>query len=148
MEVQPDFRDLLALFNKHQVEYIIVGGYALAFHGAPRYTGDIDIFVRLNPLNASHIMAALDEFGFGSAGLTAADFQKTNTVVQLGVPPVRVDVITSITGVSWEEAFANRAVGKYGDLSVNYIGRGQFISNKKATGRKKDLADLEALGEE
>jgi hypothetical protein len=148
MEVQPDFRDLLALFNKHQVEYIIVGGYALAFHGVPRYTGDIDIFVRSDSLNASRIMAALDEFGFGSVGLTPADFEKQKTVVQLGVPPVRIDIITSLTGVSWEEAFAKRVTGKYGDLSVYYVGLEQFISNKKATGRKKDLADLEALGKE
>ncbi|MFH0796016.1 MAG: hypothetical protein V2A65_03050 [Candidatus Omnitrophota bacterium] len=150
MEVQPDFRDLLALFNKHQVEYIIVGGYALAFHGAPRYTGDIaiDIFIRPDPLNASRIMAALDEFGFASVGLTPADFEKQNTVVQLGVPPVRIDIITALTGVSWEEAFAKRATGQYGDLSVYYVGLEQFISNKKATGRKKDLADVEALGEE
>ena len=148
MEVQPDFRDLLALFNKHQVEYILVGGYALAFHGAPRYTGDMDIFVRADSPNASHIIAALNEFGFESVGLTAADFETTNRVVQLGVPPVRVDIVTSLTGVSWEEVYENRIAGKYGDVPVFYIGRDQFISNKRAIGRRKDLADLEALGEE
>ncbi len=148
MEVQPDFRDLLAFFNKHQVEYILVGGYALAFHGAPRYTGDMDIFVKANFLNASRIIAALHEFGFGSVGLTVADFELPDMVVQLGVPPVRVDIVTSLTGISWEEAYANRVAGNYGNVPVFYIGRKQFISNKKATGRKKDLADLEALGEE
>ncbi|MEW6219622.1 MAG: hypothetical protein AB1634_08845 [Thermodesulfobacteriota bacterium] len=148
MEVQPDFRDLLALFNKHQVEFMLVGGYALAFHGAPRYTGDMDIFVHVSPRNATRIMAALNEFGFGSVGLTAEEFQKENMVVQLGVPPVRVDIVTSLTGISWEEACSSRAQGKYGDVPVFYIGRNQFICNKKATGRKKDLADLEALGEE
>ncbi len=148
MEVQPDFRDLLELFNKHQVEFLLVGGYALAFHGAPRYTGDMDIFVQLSPQNATRIMAALKEFGFGSVGLTAEDFQKENMVIQLGVPPVRVDIVTSLTGISWEDAYSDRVEGKYGDVSVFYIGRDQFIANKKAMGRKKDLADLEALGQE
>jgi hypothetical protein len=148
MEAEPDFRNLLALFDKHRVEYLIVGGYALAFHGAPRYTGDMDVWVRPNSANASRIMAALSEFGFGSAGLTAADFEQEKIVVQLGVLPVRVDIMTSLTGVSWEEAYSNREEGKYGDIPVFYIGRKQFITNKKATGRKRDLADLEALGEE
>jgi len=148
MEVQKDFRELLALFNKHKVEYIIVGGYALAFHGAPRYTGDIDILIHPDTANAHCILAALDEFGFGSVDLTAADFEKPENVIQLGVPPVRVDIITSLTGVSWEDACAGRTQGKYGDIPVYYIGRKQFISNKRAVGRKKDLADLEALGED
>ena len=148
MEVQKDFKELLALFNKHKVEYVIVGGYALAFHGAPRYTGDIDILVHPDTANAHRILAALDEFGFGSVDLTAADFQKPQNVIQLGVPPVRVDIITSLTGVSWEDAYAGRIQGKYADTPVYYIGREQFISNKRAVGRKKDLADLEALGED
>lgn len=148
MEVQPDYRDQLALFNANEVDYMIVGAYALAFHGAPRYTGDIDIFVKPDPINAQRIMAALDEFGFGSVGLTAADFESRDKVIELGVPPVRVDIITSLTGVSWEDAVTGRAKGKYGDIPVYFIGREQFISNKKALGRKKDLADLEALGED
>ena len=148
MEIQPDFKDLLALFNAHTVEYIIVGGYALAFHGAPRYTGDIDIYVKPDEKNAAGIMSALEEFGFGSVGLSAEDFGKPGQVIQLGVPPVRVDIITSIAGVSWDEAFSDRVSGKYGDIQVHYIGREQFIINKKAVGRKRDLADLEALGEE
>jgi hypothetical protein len=147
MEVQLDFRDLLELFNKHQVEFMLVEGYALAFHGVPRYTGDMDIFVHASSLNATRIMAALNEFGFGSVGLTIEDFQSENRVIQLGLPPVRVDIVTSLTGISWEEAYSNRVGGKYGGVSVCYIGREQLISNKKATGRQKDLADLEALGE-
>jgi hypothetical protein len=148
MKVQKDFRDLLELLNAHKVEYMIVGAYALAFHGAPRYTGDIDIFVRPDPENAQRVMAALNDFGFGSAGLTAADFEIGDKVVQLGFPPVRVDIVTSITGVSWEEAASGRVEGIYGNIPVNYIGREQFVLNKRALGRKKDLADLEALGEE
>ncbi|MBW2644977.1 MAG: nucleotidyltransferase [Deltaproteobacteria bacterium] len=148
MEVQPDFKDLLALLNAHKVEYIIVGGYALAFHGVPRFTGDLDVFVKPDPENARRILDALDEFGFKSVGLATGDFESPDKVVQLGVPPVRVDIITSLTGVSWEEAFSGRAEGKYGDIAVHYIGREQFVLNKRATGRKRDLADLEALGEE
>lgn len=125
-----------------------MGGYALAFHGVPRYTGDMDFFVRVSAKNAMRIMAALNEFGFGSADLTTEDFLKENMVVQLGVPPVRVDIVTSLTGISWEEAYSNKVQGKYGNVPVFYIGRQEFISNKKATGRHKDLADLEALGEE
>jgi hypothetical protein len=147
MEVQPDFRDLLELFNAHQVEYMIVGGYALAFHGAPRYTGDIDIFVKPTSENARRILTALDDFGFGSLGLTVEDLESLDNVVQLGVPPVRIDLITSLTGVSWEDAFLDCVDGKYGELPVKYIGFDELISNKRATGRKKDLSDLEALGE-
>ena len=148
MEIQPDFRDLLELFNSHKAKYLIVGGYALAFHGAPRYTGDIDIFIESNAENAARIFSALEDFGFGSVGLTPADFNKPGQIIQLGVPPVRVDIVTSITGVSWEEAESNRVKGSYGDIVVHYIGREQLIANKKAVGRKKDLADLEALGED
>ncbi len=148
MEVQQDFKELLELFNAHKVEYLIVGGYALAFHGAPRYTGDIDILIRPDEKNADRVLSSLDEFGFGSVGLSASDFTSSGKIVQLGVPPVRIDIITSLTGVSCEEAFSGRVKGKYGDVPVCYLGRKQFLSNKRATARRKDLADLEALGEE
>jgi hypothetical protein len=147
MEVQPDFKELLALFNDHRVSYLIVGGYALAFHGAPRFTGDLDIFIKPDHENASRIVAALDAFGFASLGLTESDFEQPDQVIQLGVAPVRIDLITTITGVSWDDAFAGKVVSSYGDVPVHYIGRQQFVLNKRATGRKRDLADLEALGE-
>jgi hypothetical protein len=147
METQPDFRELLALFNAHHVEYLIVGGYALAFHGAPRFTGDLDIFVHPEAANAQRILAALAAFGFASVGLSANDFERPDQVVQLGVPPVRIDLITSITGVSWDEAWTGRVTGRYGDIPVSYIGRAQFVANKRAIGRMKDVADLEGLGE-
>ncbi len=148
MDVQPDFKELLGLFNSHGVEYLIVGGYALAYHGAPRYTGDIDLFVRASADNAERIVTALQKFGFGSVGLVNRDFTTSANVVQLGVPPVRVDIVTSLTGVSWEQTYAGRVEGKYGDLRVFFIGRDEFVANKRAIGRKKDLADLEALGED
>lgn len=148
MEVQQDFKDLLELFNERKVEYIIVGGYALAYHGVPRYTGDIDIFVKPVEGNAKLILAALNDFGFGSSGLKEADFETPDNIIQLGVPPVRIDIITSISGVTWDEALSGRLQGKYGDITVYYLGRDQFILNKRAMGRKKDHADLEALDEE
>ena len=147
MEVQKDFRDLFALFNEHHVEYIIAGGYALAFHGAPRYTGDIDILVKSDATNSKRIVDALTKFGFGDLGLSPSDFQSPDQVIQLGVPPVRVDLLTSLTNVSWEKAFSGKVAGKYGDIPVSFLGRPELLSNKRALGRKKDLADLEALGE-
>ena len=148
MEVQEDFRDFLALLNAHEVEFMIVEGYALAFHGTPRFTGDIDVFVKPDHENAKRIIKALADFGFSSLDLTIDDFKDPDKVIQLGLPPVRIDIITSISGVSWEEADASKIPGPYGDVSVFYIGKKQFITNKRASGRKKDLADLEALGEE
>jgi hypothetical protein len=148
MEVQKDFKELLELFNVHKVKYLIVGGYALAYHGAPRYTGDIDIFVQPERENALCILKALDEFGFGSIGLKEEDFQLPDKVVQLGYPPIRIDIITSISGVFWDQAYKGREKGEYGDVPVYFIGRKDYILNKRSSGRKKDLADIEALGEE
>jgi len=148
MEVQEDFREFLELLNAHEVQFLIVGAYALAFHGAPRFTGDIDVFVKPDNANAKRIINALADFGFSSLDLTINDFKDQNKVIQLGLPPVRIDIITSISGVTWEEADASKEPGLFGDVSVSYIGKKQFITNKRATGRKKDLADIEALGEE
>ncbi len=148
MEVQEDFREFLALLNAHEVKFMIVGGYALAFHGAPRFTGDIDVFAKPDHENAERIINALADFGFSSLDLTITDLQDQNKVIQLGLPPVRIDIITSISGVTWEEAYGSKEPGLFGDVPISYIGRKQFIINKRATGRKKDLADIEALGEE
>jgi len=148
MEAQKDFKELLELFNGHKVEYMIVGAYALAFYGVPRFTADIDIFVHPSPENAKKILSALTDFGFSSLNLTIEDFQNPDSVVQLGVPPVRIDIITSITGVTWEDADQGKQEGLYGSVPVYFLGKKQYITNKRATGRKKDLADLESLGEE
>jgi hypothetical protein len=148
MEVQQDFKELFESLNANQVEYLIVGGYALAFHGAPRFTGDMDVLVRPTAENGRKVLAALQSFGFGSLELAEDDFASPDRVVQLGVPPVRIDLVTSISGVNWEQAAANRVAGTYGDVPVFYIGREDFIANKRAVGRHKDLADIEALGEE
>ncbi|MCA9447079.1 MAG: hypothetical protein KC931_08180, partial [Candidatus Omnitrophica bacterium] len=120
---------------------------ALAFHGAPRFTGDLDILVRPDSENAAKVIKALAELGFSFPNLTAEDFASPDQVVQLGVPPMRVDLITSLSGVTWDEASAGKVAGKFGNVPVDFLGRDQFIATKRATGRKKDLADIEALGE-
>lgn len=148
MEIQQDFKELLELLNAHKVEFIIVGAYALAFHGAPRFTGDIDILVKPDPENAVKILAALKEFGFGSLDLTESDFKEPDKVIQLGLAPVRVDLITSLTGIPWQKAFSGKVKGNFGDVYVYYLGKKELLANKRALGRKKDQADIEALGEE
>ena len=145
MEVQQDFKELLELFNANKVEYVIVGGYALAFHGSPRLTGDMDILVKPEKENARRIMNALNDFGFGSIGITPSDFEHQDRVVQLGVSPVRIDIVTSITGVAWEKVIAGAIAGRYGETPVLYIGLNEFIENKKAIGRQRDMADIEAI---
>jgi len=147
MEAQQDFKELLELFNAHRVEYAIIGGYALAFHGAPRYTGDMDILVKPKQENAQNILNALKDFGFAESDLSINDFSLPEKIIQLGVPPIRIDIVTSITGLSWEQIAPNRVSGDYGDVPVYYIGKQEFIANKKALSRHKDLADIEALGE-
>ena len=145
IKADPDFSALLALLNAHRVDYMIVGGHALALYGSPRYTGDLDIFYKADAVNAERMAAVIDEFGFGDLGLTADDFLTAESVLQLGVPPLRLDFLNSLTGVSWNEAYAGRVNGTYGDIQVYYIGRDQLIKNKRATGRQRDLADLEML---
>lgn len=145
METHPDFKELLALFNGNHVDYVIVGAHALAFHGSPRYTGDLDVLLRPDPQNAEHVVTVLDQFGFGSLDLSVDDFVKPDNIVQLGRPPLRIDLMTSISGVTWEQASNGAAAGKYDDIPVRFLGREQYIANKRATGRAKDLADIEAL---
>jgi hypothetical protein len=147
MEIHKDFKELLELLNSHRVEYLVVGSYALAFHGAPRFTGDIDLFVKPEGANAKRILSVLDEFGFGSLNFSESDFTSPDNIVQLGVPPVRVDIMTSLTGVSWDKAQAGKVSGSYGDTIVFFIGKKDLVANKKALGRTKDLADIEALGD-
>ena len=145
MEAQKDFKELLKLFNKHKVEYVIVGAYALAFHGCPRYTGDLDILVKPNPSNAKNILRTIKEFGFGSLKLSIEDFSSEKKVIQLGMPPIRIDILTSLTGVTWKQITSSYVKGKYGNVAVHFIGKRELIANKRALGRYKDLADIEAI---
>lgn len=147
MEPPRDFCELLECFAASRVSVLIVGAYALAYHGAPRMTGDLDLLVQPSEENARRIIDALTAFGFGNVGLSTADFLQPDVVVQLGVPPVRVDLLTGISGVSWDEAWAGRVDGELGGVPVAFIGLAEFRRNKLAAGRHQDLADLEALGE-
>jgi hypothetical protein len=142
-----DFRDLLVLFADAGVEFLIVGAYALALHGAPRASGDIDLFVRPALDNAERVFAALARFGapLESAGVVAADFAQPGVVYQIGLPPCRVDVLTEISGVTFEEAWASRATGELQGRTVAFIGREAFLKNKEAAGRPKDIADAARL---
>ena len=145
MEIYPDFKELLEFFNARKVEYLIVGGFAVAHHGLVRATKDIDLYVHPTRANAERILAALHDFGFKPANLGLEDFVKPGQIIQLGYPPVRVDIITSIAGVSWEQAIAGLSQGDYGGAPVPFIGREELIASKKATGRLQDLADAERL---
>lgn len=141
MELHRDFRELLESSNANDVEYLLVGHYALAFYGVPRYTGDLDLFVRPNPENARRILAALRGFGFGSLNLAEEDFTAPERVIQLGVAPVRVGLVTSITGVRWEEAWEARTEHSSDGTRLSVIVRAAFVKNKFATGRPRDLVD-------
>jgi hypothetical protein len=132
--------------NSKQVEYLIVGGHAVAFHGYPRYTGDIDFFIRPSPENAQRIIAVLTDFGF-RRDLSAQDFETPGRIIQLGRPPNRIDLLTAISGVDFDEAWASRVQSKMDGLAVAFIGKDALLKNKHASGRTKDLADVEQLEE-
>ena len=145
MDLDPDFREFVQLFIDNEVRFLIIGGYALAVHGAPRYTGDLDAWIWLDRTNAERVVEALRQFGFGSLGLSVADFTTNDTVIQLGRPPHRIDLLTTIDGVSFDDAWTRRVQFTAGDLSVPCISREDLIANKSAVGRPQDLADVERL---
>jgi len=141
----PDFKELLRLLNAHQVEYLLIGGYAVAYHGYPRATADMDIWIAMHPQNAGKIMAALKEFGFHLPELSAELFLKGEQIVRMGVPPVRIEIATTISGVSFPECYAARVIDVLDGVEVNLINLHHLKINKRATGRHKDLDDLENL---
>lgn len=147
MKLQDDLREFIELLNAHGVRYVIVGGYAVAFHGHPRYTGDIDLFVEASEANSQRIAQVLHDFGFGETGLTAADFTKEGVIVQLGLPPNRIDLITSIDAVGFPEAWADRVEATLGATPVLFISKGLLLKNKAAAKRAQDIADLDAMSE-
>ncbi|NRF41839.1 hypothetical protein HQN83_24185 [Pedobacter sp. LMG 31643] len=124
---------------------MIVGAHALAYHGRPRHTGDLDIWIKPSAENASKMIKVLNDFGFGSLGLTEQDFLKENYVTQLGYPPLRIDILNAISGVEFDEAYINRVDGEVDNLKVNFINVSEFIKNKEASGRKKDLGDIASI---
>jgi predicted nucleotidyltransferase len=145
VKLQRDLREFIELLSSHAVEYLIVGGHAVAFHGHPRFTGDIDIFVRATESNAQRLNAALAAFGFGDLGFDDATWLAPERIVQLGRPPNRIDLLTSISGVTFDEAWAGRVTAQLDGLEVPLIGLDALLVNKRASGRAKDLADLEEL---
>jgi hypothetical protein len=142
-----DFRDLLLLLIDGRVEFAIVGAYAVAFHGAPRMSGDIDLFVRPTPENAGRLHEALRRFGapLSAAGITPDDFSRPGLVYQIGLPPRRIDILTELSGVTFDEVWASRATAELAGRSVAFIGRETLVKNKRASGRPKDLADVARL---
>jgi predicted nucleotidyltransferase len=147
MKLQDDLREFIELLNAHGVRYVIVGGFAVAFHGHPRYTGDIDLFVEASEANSQRIARVLHDFGFGETGLTAADFAREGVIVQLGRPPNRIDLITSIDAVGFPEAWADRVEATLGAVPVLFISKELLLKNKAAAKRAQDIADIDAMGE-
>jgi len=145
MRVERDYEELLKLFNRNKVRYCIVGAYALAFYARPRYTKDIDLLVKPDIENGKRIIKALNEFGFKSLRLSTRDFSKSGKVIQLGYEPLRVDILTSLKGCTFNEVWKNKIIGKYGRQKVYFIGMKELLKNKKASKRKQDKVDLEIL---
>lgn len=145
MALQTDLSEFVALLISRKVEFVVVGGHAVAFHGHPRYTGDIDILIRPVPENAARVMDALAAFGFGALAITIEDLSKPGRTIQLGRPPNRIDILTMISGLSFEQAWTSRVRGDLGGHTVEYIGLDALITNKRASGRDKDLLDVKQL---
>jgi hypothetical protein len=140
-----DFKEFLQSLNANGVRYLVVGGYAVAFHGHPRYTKDIDIWVDVSQANAERIVRALDQFGFASLGLKAEDFLVPDQIIQLGYPPSRIDLISAIPGVEFDHCYAARVETLIDGVAVHFIDLADLKKNKQASGRLQDLADLESL---
>jgi hypothetical protein len=145
MELNRDFQEFLESFVRHDVRFLIIGGYALAAHGHPRYTKDLDVWVWPDPENVDRILAALDDVGFGSLGLESADFLEPGVIIQLGREPQRVDLLTSATGLEFGRAFENRILVELGGIEIPFVSIDDLRTNKAATGRLRDLADVEDL---
>lgn len=145
MVLNPDFKEFIESLNDNEVRYLVIGGYAVAFHGHPRYTKDLDIWIACDEANAANMVQALDQFGFASLGLQATDFLEPNQIIQFGNPPNRIDLLISIPGVDFEICYRSRVSILIDDVPANFIDLDNLKKNKKASGRSSDLADLENL---
>ena len=145
MRLSNDLREFLELLNSRGVEYVIVGAHSLAFHGRPRYTGDLDILIRAIPKNAAKLIDVLNEFGFADSRFRVSDFTTPDQVIQLGRAPSRIDLLTSISGVTSDEAFETRIPAELDGIPVFILGRESLVRNKRAVGRPQDLVDLDSL---
>jgi glycine cleavage system aminomethyltransferase T len=146
-ELNPDFRDVLLALAGEQVEFLVVGAHALAFHGVPRFTGDLDLLVRPSQANAAKVWRALVRFGapIDAASVTLEDLATPGIIYQIGLPPSRIDILTEITGVTFDEAWASREAADLEGVTIHFLGRDALVRNKQATGRTKDLADVARL---
>jgi len=145
MTLNKDIREFIELCLSREVEFLLVGGYALAFHGAPRFTEDIDFMILVSPENATKLASVLETFGFAGSGITKKDFLDPDQVIQLGRAPNRIDLLTGISGVSWEVAWASKVPVTLDGIGLHAIGQDELIRNKLATGRPQDLADVARL---
>ncbi len=145
IELHSDFQDFLKLLNVHGVEYLVIGGYAVIYHGYPRATQDLDIWIAVHPDNANRVVRALEEFGFGSPELTTEMFLKDSSVVRMGIPPIRIEITMRISGVEFQESFHGKIVDEMDGIPVNIINLKDLLLNKKASGRYKDMNDVEHL---
>ena len=142
----PDFSEFLQLLNSHKVRYLIIGGYAVAFHGHPRFTKDLDVWLDASVANAKRVIAVLNDFGFASMGMTVEDFVQSDKIIQLGFPPVRIDLLIGIRSLSFRKAYANRVVADANGVAVNFISLDGLLESKRKAGRPQDIADIEQLG--
>lgn len=146
MILAKDFEDFVKLLNHHKVEYMIVGGYALAFHGKPRHTGDLDIWINLSERNAVRLLKVIKDFGLGSMGFEKEDFLKPGYISQIGYPPLRIDILNNIDGVEFIHAVEDmQHLEPEPGFKINYIGLNDFIKNKQASGRSQDLSDIKEI---
>ena len=143
--INKDFREFIALLNANDVRYLVVGGYAVAVHGYPRYTKDLDIWIECSSQNAMNLMHALDQFGFGALSIEAEDFTQEGRIVQLGYPPNRIDLMTSADGLTFADCYTKKLEVEIEGVAIDFIDIGNLRRNKAATGRAQDLADLENL---
>jgi hypothetical protein len=143
--LEDDFRDFIELLNKHSVAYMVVGGLAVNSYGYSRNTGDMDVWIKNTEANAMKMVEVIKDFGFGSMDLSIDDFVSADQVVQLGFPPVRIDIMQTLSGVDFDEAYKMKSIVNDDEVSINFIGINELIANKEVTGRYKDLADAEAL---
>jgi len=145
MYIQNDFREFLKLLKDHDVDFVILGGYAVAFHGYVRNTQDLDILFRNDERGVRGVLAALRAFGFPEGTVDAPTVAQPGNVLRMGIPPVRIELLNSLSGLTFDEVWAGRVPGTYGDVPVAFIGRNELIQNKRAAGRPKDLADIDEL---
>lgn len=145
IQLPQDFKEFLSLLNEQKVDYLLIGGYAVSYHGYPRATNDLDVWVAVHAKNAERLVAVLKAFGFDTPELDASLFLAREKVVRMGVPPMRIEILTSISGVEFDEGYTQRVVDELDGITVNVISLDMLKRNKKAAGRYKDLNDLEHL---